>query len=298
MSSTLLLICLMVGLVEANPETIFVLPGGATMEMVWIEPGTFTMGTTEEQKQLMLSERLWNDWFTNEFPAHQVTITQGFYMGKYELTQGQWESVMGTRPWEVDSQVQDSPKYPAVIISPEDVMVFCTALNMAEGAEVYRLPTEAEWEYACRAGTTTLWSFGDDKRQLRDYGWYYDNARKVGEDYAHEVGKKLPNPWGLYDMYGNVSESVWDWYGAYTDAPQVDPTGPTEPPDPEKMGRARVGRGGRFANDVRRVRSASRDLGSANNRYSGARLVRMVHPTGTPVSPETWGQVKKGYAEP
>jgi len=263
------------------------------MEMVWIEPGTFIMGTTEEHKQLMINTVWWIRWYENERPAHQVTITRGFYMGKYELTQGQWESVMGTRPWEIDSQVQDSPRYPAVIISPEDVEEFCTALNGTEGAEVYRLPTEAEWEYACRAGTTTLWSFGDDKRQLKDYGWYDDNARKVGEDYAHEVGKKLPNPWGLYDMYGNVSEFVSDWYGAYTDAPQVDPTGPTEPTDPEKMGRRRVGRGGRFNSDMGRVRSASRDLDMAYIRFSGARLVRMIRPAGTPVSPETWGQVKK-----
>jgi formylglycine-generating enzyme required for sulfatase activity len=191
--------------------------------MMWIERGKFTMGTTEEQKEFMVNREVWEDWMERELPAHQVAITKGFWLGKYELTQGQWESVMGTRPWSGEDYVVDNPNHPAVYIFWEDVQDLISRLNQAEGSEVYRLPTEAEWEYACRAGTNTRWSFGDDESQLGAHAWYNANAWDVGEPYAHEVGTKLANPWGVHDMHGNVWEWCQDWFVPYESASQADP---------------------------------------------------------------------------
>jgi TonB family protein len=241
-------------------ETITVtLPGGATMEMVWIEPGTFTMGSPS-------SESGRGD---DEGPQHEVTISRGFYLGKYEITQKQWKSVMGTRPWSETSYAQENRSNAASHISWNDVQTFIWKLNRVEGSEVYRLPTEAEWEYSCRAGTTTQWSFGDDESQLGEYAWYRDNAWNVGEKYAHAVGRKLPNPWGLHDMHGNVWEWCHDWYGSYSSISQTDPSG-------VDAGSYRVFRGGYFYYDARSVRSAFRRYDSPGRRYNiiGARLAR------------------------
>jgi len=236
------------------------LPGGATMEMVWIEPGTFTMGAPDTEPERR----------DDGGPQHEVTITRGFYLGKYELTQGQWESVMGAEPWSGESLVRDNLNHPAVYISWNDVQDFIAKLNDAEGSEVYRLPTEAEWEYTCRAGTTTRWSFGDDEGQLGNYAWYKDNACDIGECYAHAVGTKLPNPWELYDMHGNVQEWCEDWYDAdyYGVSPSVDPAGPG-------TSSGRVARGGRFVDGARSPRSASRGWLFPDDRsLAGARLLR------------------------
>jgi len=242
-------------------ETITVdLPGGGIMELVWIESGTFTMGSPSSEP----------GWFSNEGPQHQVTISRGFYLGKYELTQGQWESVMGTRPWSGQDYVQEDANHPAVYISWEDVQELISRLNEAAGEELYRLPTEAEWEYACRAGTTTSWSFGDDEGQLEDYMWYAANTLDAGLEYAQPVGTKLPNPWGLYDVHGNVWEWVQDWYGNYSSESQRDPTGPAS-------GAHRASRGGSFLAYARYVRSGYRSYNLPDFRYGGigARLLRM-----------------------
>jgi formylglycine-generating enzyme required for sulfatase activity len=248
----------------------FTLPGGATMEMVWIEPGTFMMGTTEEQKQLMISQGIsWWDWLENELPAHEVTITRGFWIGKYELTQGQWEAVMGTRPWQGMIRIQEGPEYPAAL-SWDGVQLFIATLNEFEEADVYRLPTEAEWEYACRAGTTTLWSFGDDASLIGEYAWYYYNA-ECEDCSAHKVGTRLPNPWGLYDVHGNMFELCQDWYDGdyYSISPSVDPQGPTS-------GTQRILRGGSISNYEAGVRSTYRvRCPPEHSAYDfGARLVR------------------------
>ena len=207
---------------------VFRLPGGAEIEMVWIEPGTFMMG----------ADRYWDrkKMFEDALPRHEVAISRGFHLGKYELTQAQWESLMGTRPWagEIGPYLKEGPNYPAVYMYREEAQAFVDALNAAEGSEVYRLPTEAEWEYACRAGTTTLWSFGglfgNYETLIAEHAWCMENTVDVGEEemYAHEVGLKLPNPWGLYDMHGNVEEWVYDCYDAdyYSISPRMDPTGP------------------------------------------------------------------------
>jgi formylglycine-generating enzyme required for sulfatase activity len=227
------------------------LPGGATMNFTWIEPGTFTMGDAINS------------------PAHQVTLTKGYYLAKTELTQGQWQSVMGTSPWVGQSWVQTSPNNPAVSISWDDVQGLIQTLNDAAGESLYRLPTEAEWEYACRAGTTTRWSFGDSEGKLRQYAWYIDNAWGVGLKWAQPVGMKRPNPWGLYDMHGNVWEWVQDWYGSYSSGAQTDPTGPV-------TGSGRVFRGGGFFNNAERARSAFRSNYTPADRDGsfGARLLR------------------------
>jgi len=257
------ILMLSVTIASANPERTVDLPGGPTMDFVWIEPGAFTMGSPESEPKR----------YGHEGPQHEVTISQGFWLGQYEITQGQWEAVMGTSPWSGQAYVRaDSadPVYPAVYISWNDVQAFVARLNGALGAEVYRLPTEAEWEYACRAGTTTRWSFGDDESDLGDYAWYYDNVWDAGLEYNQPVGTKRPNPWGLYDMHGNVYEWVQDWFSSYASDALVDPQGPSS-------GAIRVLRGGFFVSLARRTRSANRSYNSPGYRYYyiGARLLRM-----------------------
>ena len=166
---------------NAGEVMVDTLLGRTPIEFVWIEPGTFIMGSPESGAQRG----------PNEGPQHQVTISQGFWLGKYEVTQGQWEAVMGTRPWAGEEDVRSNANHSAVYISWEEVQQLIQKLNQAEGEGVYRLPTEAEWEYACWAGTTTRWSFGDDEKKLGDYAWYKENAWGIGERYAHAVGQKL-----------------------------------------------------------------------------------------------------------
>jgi len=153
-------------------------------------------------------------------------------------------------------------------VSWNDAVEFCRKLSAQEGEE-YRLPTEAEWEYACRAGTTTTYSFGNNESQLRKYAWYSDNS----DDTTHVVGEKLPNAWGLYDMHGNVWEWCQDWHAAYgSENGLIDPTGPAS-------GDRRVLRGGAFSRQPKDVRAARRNvtnhLPSVRRYYdSGFRLAR------------------------
>ena len=229
------------------------------MAFVWIEPGVFQMGS--------------DDGDSDERPVHEVELSRGFWLGKYEVTQGEWESVMGETPWSVSNYVRSNSSHPAAYISWHDVQEFIEKLNNAAGSSVYRLPSEAEWEYACRAGTQTRWSFGDDEGQLTHYAWYDDNAWDVGKEYAQPVGTKRPNPWGLYDMHGNVYEWVQDWYisSYYNSSPRIDPQGPTS------SGSIRVLRGGAFSSRAQSVRSAGRRDGSPGGRGGnvGARLLRI-----------------------
>jgi formylglycine-generating enzyme required for sulfatase activity len=208
--------------------------------------------------------------YEHEHPVHEVTITQGFYLGRTEITQGQWESVMGTTPWSGQFGVQGNADNAAAYISWDDVQGLVNALNAQAGAGTYRLPSEAEWAYSCRVGTETRWSFGDSAGDLGDYAWYCDNAWGVGEEYAHQVGAKLANGWGLHDMHGNVYEWVQDWYGSYSGGAQIDPTGPTAGP-------GFVIRGGCFdGGGARYTRSANRFCVGPSYRgcIIGARLLR------------------------
>jgi len=201
---------------------------------------------------------------------HKVTISKAFYMQTTEVTQGQWKEVMGTEPWKGKSLVKEGANYAASYVSWNDAVAYCEKLSEKESV-TYRLPTEAEWEYACRAGTTTRWSFGDDEKVLGDYAWWQENADDIDEEYAHQVGQKKSNAFGLYDMHGNVSEWCYDYYGKdyYKLPPKVDPKGPVS-------GSFRVSRGGSWRYNTRLSRSAFRGRGDADIRYYfiGFRLVR------------------------
>ena len=236
------------------------LPGNEQMEFVWIDPGTFRMGSGGEG---------WDD----ERPQHEVMVGEGFYLGRYEVTQGQWEAVMGTTPWAGKARVRSHPWNPAVYISWEDAQAFVGRLNSAAGETLYRLPTEAEWEYACRAGTATRWAFGDEASAVGDYAWYEGNVWGGEEEYARAAGTKLPNRWGLYDMQGNVWEWVQDWYDKsfYHRSPRLDPQGPA-------VGSGRVLRGGGFGNVAKRLRSAYRHSYAPDYRSFdvGMRLLRLA----------------------
>jgi formylglycine-generating enzyme required for sulfatase activity len=173
---------------------------GLNLELVWCPPGVFKMGDDAV-----------------DVPV-RVTLTKGFWLGKYELTQSQWKAVMQTTPWSGKEFVKEGDDYPATYVSWNDATKFCEKLTETEGTAgrlpagwKYTLPTEAQWEYACRAGTTTRYGFGDDRSDLGKYAWCTENTERAGEKYAHEVGRKLPNQWGLYDMHGNVEEWCRDW---------------------------------------------------------------------------------------
>jgi len=185
------------------------LGSGVTMEFVYIKPGTFVMGgeSTKDGKYDCV-----------EVPQHEVTLTKGFYMAKYEVTQAQYQLVTGENP----STANKDPNCPADGIHEGAATAFCKKLATKTG-QAARLPTEAEWEYACRAGSKTAWFFGDDPSKLGDYAWYKDNDGGK----SHPVGQKKPNPWGLYDMYGNVYERVADTYASdyYKNSPKEDPVG-------------------------------------------------------------------------
>jgi len=196
---------------------------GTGMTFVWVPPGTFTMGSPSDERGRYDDER-----------QHEVTLTRGFYMQATEVTQGQWMSIMGSNPSHFKSCGDDCP---AEGISWADAQTFIRKLNRTQGTDRYRLPTEAEWEYAARAGTTALYHFGDDVRWLVEYAWFNQNSD--GE--SHPVRQKEVSPWGLYDMYGNVFEWCQDWYGEYPSGAVTDPAGP---PD----GTSRITRGGSWGN--------------------------------------------------
>ncbi|MBF0614208.1 MAG: SUMF1/EgtB/PvdO family nonheme iron enzyme [Magnetococcales bacterium] len=222
-----------------------------------IPAGTFMMGASDSDAISADTRQ------NNATPQHQVTITRAFYMQTTEITQGQWRAVMGNNP----SGFSRGDNHPVETVYWNDLQSFITTLNTRNDG-IYRLPTEAEWEYAARAGTTTAWSFGDSESSLGSYAWYYGNSS--GSSYGtHPVAQKLPNPWGLYDMHGNVWEWVQDWYGYFTSSAETDPQGPS-------FGRLRVVRGGSWiSNHPTYLRSAIRqgNYPDAYSFYVGARLV-------------------------
>ena len=207
------------------------LPGGATMAMIYVAPGSFMMGSpsTEEGRE-------------DDETQHRVTLTKGYWLGETEVTQAQWESVMGINP----SRFKGASR-PVECVSWNDCQAFIAIVNREArrqfGGE-FRLPTEAEWEYACRAGSKGSYA-GTGK--LDDMGWCSDNS---GEQ-THEVKGKEANAWGFYDMHGNVLEWCQDWYGEYQSGAVTDPTG-------SASGDARVLRGGCWDGGARFCRSADR----------------------------------------
>ncbi|MEO5332333.1 MAG: SUMF1/EgtB/PvdO family nonheme iron enzyme [Magnetococcus sp. YQC-5] len=224
-----------------------------TLDMTFklIPSGTFMMGDPVSDAT--------NWWYVG--PQHSVTISKPFYMQTTEVTQGQWKAVMKKNPSYFSSCGE---KCPVENISWHDVQKFLVAMN-AKGEGSYRLPTEAEWEYAARAGTRTGYSFGDTVGMLGDYAWHAPNASAQ----THPVGSRLPNPWGLYDMHGNVWEWVSDYLSPYKGDAVTDPSGPSR-------GFYRVIRGGSFIRTPDYLRSSTRFSSVQGGRYGGlgVRLVR------------------------
>ena len=263
---------------ESMPEVdiTITLPREIELHMVWIQPGRFLMGSP-------VSEPGRNE---DEGPRHEVTLTRGFYLGRYEVTQSQWESLVNTRPWLVGStsEVAGRENFPANRMRWHEVQTFFQRLNELEGTDVYRLPTEAEWEYACRAGTTTPWSFGADSSRIADYARYNENSRSAvvlddgrtvyGSPEAKETGGGFPNRWGLYDMHGNVRELVQDYYGPYSDESQIDPRGPDGPVGRRLPQYSHVERGGSSFDRPSGTRSAARTLGWIPNAFTGFRVLK------------------------
>jgi len=252
------------------------------MEMVWIPAGSFTMGSPIRE----------GNRFDDEGPQHTVTLT-GFYMGKYTVKQEQYQAVMGTNPSGFYMAVagEDDEKLPVERVTWYDAVEFCNKLSQLEGltpvytisgrtpatgypitnatvtaaltTNGYRLPTEAQWEYACRAGTSTAYYTGESIDN--NTGWYNDNSTNT----THEVGKKPPNARGLYDMHGNVWEWCWDRFGNYSSGAQTNPTGASS-------GLTRVTRGGSWYSSPQGVRSACRNGDNPSGRFAnlGFRVVR------------------------
>jgi formylglycine-generating enzyme required for sulfatase activity len=233
------------------------------MKLKLIPAGEFLMGSPDSDK----------DANPNEKPQHPVRITRPFYLGIYPVTQREYMEVTKTNP----SHLPSGERHPVESVSWLDAAAFCNALSQKEGlkpfyaiqgdaVEVgdwsgpgYRLPTEAEWEYACRAGSQTRYCFSDDEKALGKYAWYSANSN----DKTHPVGEKKPNAFGLHDMHGNVWEWCWDGYGAdyYESSPVDDPRGPDGASD-------RVIRGGGWYSKPRICRSAYRDWNEPGYRYN------------------------------
>jgi formylglycine-generating enzyme required for sulfatase activity len=223
------------------------LGGGVQLEMVLIPAGQFLMGSADSDKDARGAER----------PQHPVRITKPFYLGKYEVQQAQWEAVMGNNPSTFKGATN-----PVEQVSWDDCQQFLDKLTAktAEQGGRFVLPTQAEWEYACRGGSTTRFSFGDAARSLGEYAWYKDNS----EQKTHPVGKKKPNAWGLYDMHGNVWEWCHDLYDEkyYSNTATDDPQGPS-------LGVRRVLRGGSWRIPAGICRSAGCDSGVPGYRDTG-----------------------------
>lgn len=206
-----------------------------------IKPGSFMMGSPRNEAKREIDEVL-----------HKVTLTKGFYIQTTEVTQAQWAALMKNNP---SFFYECGHECPVESVSWSDVHKFINQLNEKEYGRRYRLPTEAEWEYAARAGTSTAYSFGKDSNKLKDYAWYNGNADKI-----QPVAGKKPNAWGLYDMYGNVWEWCQDWYGDYLLEDVEEPWGPSD-------GLYRVKRGGSWVRNASRCRSAFRDGFKPGFRY-------------------------------
>ena len=221
---------------------------GISIDMVRVEAGTFTMGATAEMKDPY-------DW---EKPTHRVTLTNDYYIGKYEVTQALWQAVMGSNP-----SYFKGNNLPVEMVSWDDCQEFISKLNRITG-KTFRLPTEAEWEYAARGGNKSRGYQYGGSNNLSDVAWYGDNSGSK----THVVGIKQPNELGIYDMSGNVWEWCQDWYGKYSSSSQVNPTG-------AKDGAHRIRRGGCWQYNAWLSRLSCRHYDEPDNHFYnlGLRLV-------------------------
>ncbi len=236
------------------------------MKLAAIPAGRFQMGSPDNEPGR----------YDNEGPQHDVQLTRGFYLGVFPVTQDEYQQVADNNP----SRFAGAGRRPVEQVNWFDAVNFCNRLSEREqispyytidgeqvrigGGEGYRLPAEAEWEYACRAESTTRWWFGDDESRLGEFAWNNENS----ENTTHPVGEKPANAWGLHDVHGNVFEWCQDWFGKYSSDSQTDPTGP-------QSGRGRVLRGGSWGSFPRFCRSAIRDLFDPGDRYGiGFRVAR------------------------
>jgi formylglycine-generating enzyme required for sulfatase activity len=235
------------------------------MKLVLIPPGEFQMGSPKELTDEELRAHAADSWYTEflpgEGPRHRVRITKAFWLGMYDVTQGEYERVMGSNPSAFSATGKDKDKvagqetkrFPVENVSWDEAVQFCRKLaDMPQekaAGRTYRLPSEAQWEYACRAGSTTRFCSGDDERSLAEYGWCNANAGGT----THAVGEKRPSAWGLYDVHGNVWEWCQDWYDKdyYAKSATDDPSGPPG-------GSSRVLRGGSWNCPASYCRSAFR----------------------------------------
>jgi formylglycine-generating enzyme required for sulfatase activity len=247
---------------ELKPGTIKTVDigGGIKMDFVWCPPGSFMMGSATAEQNIAIkalpadlkpeTRQSTIAAIQNEGPQHEVVITKGFWMAKTEVTQSQWKRVMGKNP---SKFIDSGPDAPVETVSWKDCQELIKKLNRmcAEKAGGwFGLPTEAEWEYACRAGSQTAYYFDDDASILGDYAWYAANSSMK----THTVALKLPNAWGLYDMHGNVWEWCSSWFGKYKAEDAADPKGPV-------IGSVRVGRGGGWDDFEVDLRAAYRSFG-------------------------------------
>jgi formylglycine-generating enzyme required for sulfatase activity len=239
---------------EHEPGEVQVFDGIA---FCWIPAGAFPMGAPALGEPNHDADRIHDEIL------HTVTISKGFWMGQYELTQGEWTAVMGSNP----SQFKGDDRRPVENVSWNDAQAFIKKLNAQAGTEVYALPTEAQWEYACRAGTVTAFNTGDWVTPAQATVFVIADSR--GPEQPAVVGSHPPNAWNLHDMHGNVEEWCQDWYGPYAEASQTDPKGPP-------TGEFRIQRGGAFMASETHARSAKRSGNppGAKSYGSGFRLVR------------------------
>jgi formylglycine-generating enzyme required for sulfatase activity len=242
---------------SSRADTVIEVAPGVHMEFMRIESGVFAMGSPETEQGRQMDEG----------PQHEVQISKPFYLGKYEVTQLQFEAVMGFNPAVFDDYT-DSDRHPVEFVTWQQARAFVQTLSDRLGGR-FRLPTEAEWEYACRAGTQMPYYWGEDMAEngASDYAWA--NSRSMAQ--THPVGEKLPNAWGLYDMSGNVWEWCSDWYGAYEDGRQVNPTGPDS-------GKDKVFRGGSWYDFREAHRCANRHRHGVDQGYTaiGFRIVMEI----------------------
>ena len=252
--------------VSRQPKQGDIVTNSIGIKLVYIPAGEFMMGSSRSAAELAREYDTKEEYFANELPQHTVRISRGFWMGQTEVTQSQWQAIMGTS---VSQQIAKAEKdnnfkvetfvrglgsnYPMCLINWDEAAEFCKKLSQKE-SRAYRLPTEAEWEYACRAGSGLRYSFGGNDNMLYQYAWYTRPTMPRGMLFTSKpVGQKKPNAFGLYDMYGNMWEWCSDWYDEkyYSKSPSSDPTGPT-------TGRNRVLRGASWESWLMYCRSAER----------------------------------------